>query len=281
MTQITPEQPHGAHLLDEAGTRRRRGAAGDDLIVLEGVNKHFGDFHALRQIDLRIPRGQVAIVLGPSGSGKSTLCRTINRLETIDDDGGRILIDGRPLPSEGRQLAQLRAEIGMVFQSFNLFAHKSILENVTLGPIKVKGKRRADAERHAMELLERVGVAQQARKMPAQLSGGQQQRVAIARALAMDPQLMLFDEPTSALDPETVGDVLAIMRQLARDGMTMLVVTHEMGFAREVADRVVFMDGGVVVEAGPAAAVISDPQQPRTQDFLRRVLNPTHVDLED
>ena len=175
MTQITPEQPHGAHLPDEAGVRRRRGAAGDDLIVLEGVNKHFGDFHALRQIDLRIPRGQVAIVLGPSGSGKSTLCRTINRLETIDDDGGRILIDGRPLPTEGRQLAQLRAEIGMVFQSFNLFAHKSILENVTLGPIKVKGKRRADAERHAMELLERVGVAAQARKMPAQLSGGQQQ----------------------------------------------------------------------------------------------------------
>lgn len=279
MTQITPEQPHGAHLPDEAGMQRRRGAAGDDLIVLEGVNKHFGDFHALRQIDLRIPRGQVAIVLGPSGSGKSTLCRTINRLETIDDDGGRILIDGRPLPTEGKQLAQLRAEIGMVFQSFNLFAHKSILENVTLGPIKVKGKRRADAERHAMELLERVGVAQQARKMPAQLSGGQQQRVAIARALAMEPKALLFDEPTSALDPEMVQEVLDVMVQLAEGGMTMVVVTHEMGFAREVADRVVFMDGGVVVEAGPAAAVISDPQQPRTQDFLRRVLHPTEIDL--
>ena len=275
MTQNTPDAPHGAHAVGTTAF----GSPGDALIRLEHVNKHFGDFHALKDIDLAIPRGQVAIVLGPSGSGKSTLCRTINRLETIDDDGGRILIAGQPLPSEGKELARLRAEVGMVFQSFNLFAHKSILENVTLGPVKVKGKRKADAEKHAMELLERVGVAHQAQKMPAQLSGGQQQRVAIARALAMDPQLMLFDEPTSALDPETVGDVLAIMRQLARDGMTMLVVTHEMGFAREVADRVVFMDGGVVVESGPASAVIADPQQPRTQDFLRRVLHPTEIDL--
>ena len=274
MTQITPEQPHGAHLPDEAGVRRRRGAAGDDLIVLEGVNKHFGDFHALRQIDLRIPRGQVAIVLGPSGSGKSTLCRTINRLETIDDDGGRILVDGRPLPTEGRQLAQLRAEIGMVFQSFNLFAHKSILENVTLGPIKVKGKRRADAERHAMELLERVGVAAQARKMPAQLSGGQQQRVAIARALAMEPKALLFDEPTSALDPETVGEVLAVMRDLAEAGWTMVVVTHEIRFARQVADEVLFIDGGVVVERGAPEQVILDPQAERTRSFLQRILDP-------
>ena len=272
MTQITPEQPHGAHLLDEAGTRRRRGAAGDDLIVLEGVNKHFGDFHALRQIDLRIPRGQVAIVLGPSGSGKSTLCRTINRLETIDDDGGRILIDGRPLPSEGRQLAQLRAEIGMVFQSFNLFAHKSILENVTLGPIKVKGKRRADAERHAMELLERVGVAAQARKMPAQLSGGQQQRVAIARALAMEPKALLFDEPTSALDPEMVQEVLDVMVQLAEGGMTMVVVTHEMGFARKAGDRVVFMADGAILEDTDPDTFFTNPQHERAQDFLGKIL---------
>ena len=272
MTQITPEQPHGAHLPDEAGTRRRRGAAGDDLIVLEGVNKHFGDFHALRQIDLRIPRGQVAIVLGPSGSGKSTLCRTINRLETIDDDGGRILIDGRPLPSEGRQLAQLRAEIGMVFQSFNLFAHKSILENVTLGPIKVKGKRRADAERHAMELLERVGVAAQARKMPAQLSGGQQQRVAIARALAMEPKALLFDEPTSALDPEMVQEVLDVMVQLAEGGMTMVVVTHEMGFARKAGDRVVFMADGAILEDTDPDTFFTNPQHERAQDFLGKIL---------
>ena len=272
MTQITPEQPHGAHLLDEAGTRRRRGAAGDDLIVLEGVNKHFGDFHALRQIDLRIPRGQVAIVLGPSGSGKSTLCRTINRLETIDDDGGRILVDGRPLPTEGRQLAQLRAEIGMVFQSFNLFAHKSILENVTLGPIKVKGKRRADAERHAMELLERVGVAQQARKMPAQLSGGQQQRVAIARALAMEPKALLFDEPTSALDPEMVQEVLDVMVQLAEGGMTMVVVTHEMGFARKAGDRVVFMADGAILEDTDPDTFFTNPRHERAQDFLGKIL---------
>lgn len=272
MTQITPEQPHGAHLTDEAGTRRRRGAAGDDLIVLEGVNKHFGDFHALRQIDLRIPRGQVAIVLGPSGSGKSTLCRTINRLETIDDDGGRILIDGRPLPTEGRQLAQLRAEIGMVFQSFNLFAHKSILENVTLGPIKVKGKRRADAERHAMELLERVGVAQQAKKMPAQLSGGQQQRVAIARALAMEPKALLFDEPTSALDPEMVQEVLDVMVQLAEGGMTMVVVTHEMGFARKAGDRVVFMADGAILEDTDPDTFFTNPQHERAQDFLGKIL---------
>nr|PLA42315.1 glutamate ABC transporter ATP-binding protein [Micrococcus luteus] len=252
--------------------RRRRGAAGDDLIVLEGVNKHFGDFHALRQIDLRIPRGQVAIVLGPSGSGKSTLCRTINRLETIDDDGGRILVDGRPLPTEGRQLAQLRAEIGMVFQSFNLFAHKSILENVTLGPIKVKGKRRADAERHAMELLERVGVAQQARKMPAQLSGGQQQRVAIARALAMEPKALLFDEPTSALDPEMVQEVLDVMVQLAEGGMTMVVVTHEMGFARKAGDRVVFMADGAILEDTDPDTFFTSPRHERAQDFLGKIL---------
>ena len=243
----------------------------DALIQLQGVNKHFGDFHALKDIDLTIPRGQVAIVLGPSGSGKSTLCRTINRLETIDD-GGRILIDGRPLPNEGRQLAQLRAEIGMVFQSFNLFAHKSILENVTLGPIKVKGKRRADAERHAMELLERVGVAQQARKMPAQLSGGQQQRVAIARALAMEPKALLFDEPTSALDPEMVQEVLDVMVGLATEGMTMVVVTHEMGFARKAGDRVIFMADGAILEDTDPESFFTNPQHDRARDFLGKIL---------
>ena len=272
MTQITPEEPHGAHARDEAAPRRSRAASGDDLIVLENVNKHFGDFHALKDIDLRIPRGQVAIVVGPSGSGKSTLCRTINRLETIDDDGGRILLDGQPLPAEGKQLAQLRAEVGMVFQSFNLFAHKSILENVTLGPIKVKGKRRADAERHAMELLERVGVAQQARKMPAQLSGGQQQRVAIARALAMEPKALLFDEPTSALDPEMVQEVLDVMVQLAEGGMTMVVVTHEMGFARKAGDRVVFMADGAILEDTDPDTFFTNPRHERAQDFLGKIL---------
>ena len=272
MTQTTPEQPHGARLPEEAGVRLRRGSTGDDLIVLEGVNKHFGDFQALRQIDLRIPRGQVVIVVGPSGSGKSTLCRTINRLETIDEDGGRILIDGRPLPTEGKQLARLRAEVGMVFQSFNLFAHKSILENVTLGPVKVKGKRRADAERHAMELLERVGVAQQARKMPAQLSGGQQQRVAIARALAMEPKALLFDEPTSALDPEMVQEVLDVMVQLAEGGMTMVVVTHEMGFARKAGDRVVFMADGAILEDTDPDSFFTHPQHERARDFLGKIL---------
>ncbi len=272
MTQITPEEPHGAHARDEAAPRRPRAAPGDDLIVLENVNKHFGDFHALKDIDLRIPRGQVAIVVGPSGSGKSTLCRTINRLETIDDDGGRILLDGQPLPAEGKQLAQLRAEVGMVFQSFNLFAHKSILENVTLGPIKVKGKRKADAERHAMELLERVGVAQQAKKMPAQLSGGQQQRVAIARALAMEPKALLFDEPTSALDLEMVQEVLDVMVQLAEGGMTMVVVTHEMGFARKAGDRVIFMADGAVLEDTDPETFFTNPQHERARDFLGKIL---------
>lgn len=241
------------------------------LVELENVNKHFGSFQALKDITLTIPEGQVAIVLGPSGSGKSTLCRTINRLETIDE-GGIIRIDGEPLPAEGKGLAKLRADVGMVFQSFNLFAHKSILENVTLGPIKVKGLKKSQAEQEAMALLERVGVAQQAKKMPAQLSGGQQQRVAIARALAMKPKVMLFDEPTSALDPEMVQEVLDAMVQLAHEGMTMVVVTHEMGFARKAGERVVFMDQGAILEDTDPESFFSNPQHPRAKDFLGKIL---------
>ena len=242
---------------------------GEPLVVITDVNKNYGDLHVLKNINATVNRGEVVVVIGPSGSGKSTLCRAINRLETIDD--GSITIDGKELPAEGKALAQLRADVGMVFQAFNLFAHKTVLENVTLGPIKVRGMSKADAETKAMALLERVGVANQAKKMPSQLSGGQQQRVAIARALAMDPKLMLFDEPTSALDPELVGEVLSVMRELAQAGMTMIVVTHEMGIAREVADRVVFMDSGVVVEQGAPQDVINNPQHERTKSFLSRI----------
>ena len=242
------------------------------LVQLENVNKHFGPFQALADINLSIPERQVAIVVGPSGSGKSTLCRTINRLETIDDDGGRILIDGQPLPQEGKELAKLRAEVGMVFQSFNLFAHKAILENVTLGPRKVKGLKKAQAEKEAMELLERVGVGHQAKKLPAQLSGGQQQRVAIARALAMRPKVLLFDEPTSALDPEMVQEVLDVMVQLAKEGMTMVVVTHEMGFARKAGDRVIFMADGAILEDTDPESFFTNPQHHRAQDFLGKIL---------
>ncbi len=216
--------------------------SGDPWWCCEKVNKHFGALHVLRDIDLTVHRGEVVVVIGPSGSGKSTLCRTINRLETIDT--GTIAIDGKPLPAEGKALARLRADVGMVFQSFNLFAHKTVLENVMLGPVKAKGVKRDEARKQAMALLERVGVANQADKLPAQLSGGQQQRVAIARALAMSPKVMLFDEPTSALDPEMINEVLDVMVSLAREGMTMIVVTHEMGFARKAANRVVFMDAG-------------------------------------
>jgi glutamate transport system ATP-binding protein len=242
----------------------------DALVEIDHVDKHFGELHVLKDITTTIGRGEVVIVIGPSGSGKSTLCRTINRLETIDS--GEIRIDGVPLPAEGRDLARLRADVGMVFQSFNLFAHKTVLQNVTLGPVKVRGLSRSAAEKRAMELLDRVGVANQAAKLPAQLSGGQQQRVAIARALAMEPKLMLFDEPTSALDPELVGEVLQVMKQLAESGMTMIVVTHEMGFAREVADSLVFMDGGVVVESGDPREVLGNPQHERTKAFLSKVL---------
>ncbi|MGO1412871.1 MAG: amino acid ABC transporter ATP-binding protein, partial [Microbacterium sp.] len=218
----------------------------EPLVVMDNVQKHYGDFHALKHIDLTVDQGEVVVVIGPSGSGKSTLCRTINRLETITS--GSITIDGNELPKEGKALAKLRADVGMVFQSFNLFSHLTILQNVTLGPISVKGMKQADADREARQLLDRVGVSEQADKLPAQLSGGQQQRVAIARALAMRPKVMLFDEPTSALDPEMINEVLDVMVGLAKEGMTMVVVTHEMGFARKAADRVVFMADGEIVE---------------------------------
>ena len=252
-----------------AGSDRAR-APGKPLVVLDNVNKHFGDLHVLRDIDLTIHQGEVLVVIGPSGSGKSTLCRTINRLETID--GGTISIEGQPLPEEGRPLAKLRADVGMVFQSFNLFAHKTVLQNVTLGPIKSRGISTSQAEQRAKELLERVGVADQAQKHPAQLSGGQQQRVAIARALAMDPKVMLFDEPTSALDPEMINEVLEVMVGLARDGMTMVVVTHEMGFARRAAHRVVFMSDGRIVEEAPPEQFFTAPRSDRAKDFLSKIL---------
>jgi glutamate transport system ATP-binding protein len=242
----------------------------DPLIVLESVDKHFGPLHVLRDVNLTIDRGEVVVVIGPSGSGKSTLCRAINRLEPIDS--GTIRFDGRELPAEGRALARLRSEVGMVFQSFNLFAHKTILDNVTLGPIKVRKEKPAQARERAQQLLERVGIANQADKFPAQLSGGQQQRAAIARALAMQPKAMLFDEPTSALDPEMVGEVLEVMTSLARDGMTMIVVTHEMGFARHAAKRVVFMADGQLVEEAPPAEFFANPRTDRAKDFLSKIL---------
>ena len=242
----------------------------EPLVVLTDVNKHFGPLHVLRDINLTIGKGEVVVLIGPSGSGKSTLCRTINRLETFES--GSITIDGKPLPEEGKELANLRADVGMVFQSFNLFAHKTILENVTLGPIKVRKVPQAQADKRAMELLERVGVAHQAEKHPAQLSGGQQQRVAIARSLAMDPKVMLFDEPTSALDPEMINEVLDVMVQLAKSGMTMIVVTHEMGFARKAADRVVFLADGQIVEEATPEEFFSNPKSDRAKDFLSKIL---------
>ena len=236
------------------------------VIELRHVDKHYGDLHVLRDVSLTVGRGEVLVVIGPSGSGKSTLCRTINRLETIDS--GEILIEGEPLPQEGRDLARMRAELGMVFQQFNLFAHMTILDNVTLGPREVLGQGREEAERYAMELLERVGVGEQAHKVPAQLSGGQQQRAAIARSLAMRPKAMMFDEPTSALDPEMINEVLDVMVELARGGMTMVVVTHEMGFARRVAGRVVFMADGQIVEEGSPDEFFDHPKTQRARDFL-------------
>ena len=240
------------------------------LVVLENVNKHFGDLHVLRDIDLTVNSGEVVVVIGPSGSGKSTLCRTINRLETID--AGSITLDGQPLPAEGRGLAKLRSDVGMVFQSFNLFAHKTVLQNVTLGPTKVLRQSKADANARGMELLDRVQIGNQAHKYPAQLSGGQQQRVAIARALAMNPKVLLFDEPTSALDPEMVQEVLDVMTDLASEGMTMVVVTHEMGFARRAANRVVFMADGQIVEENTPDEFFTNPQSERAQDFLSKIL---------
>ena len=251
-------------------TESNGAAGGSPLVVLDKVNKYFGELHVLRDIDMTIDRGEVVVVIGPSGSGKSTLCRAINRLEPIDS--GTISLDGQPLPAEGKALARLRADVGMVFQSFNLFAHKTVLENVTLGPTKVKGVSRRQADDEAMALLERVGVADQAPKLPAQLSGGQQQRVAIARALAMKPKVMLFDEPTSALDPEMINEVLDVMIALAKDGMTMVVVTHEMGFARRAANRVIFMDYGEIVEQAPPDEFFTHARSTRAQDFLSKIL---------
>ncbi|MFD5198973.1 amino acid ABC transporter ATP-binding protein [Streptomyces sp. NPDC058375] len=242
----------------------------DPLIELRDVNKHFGELHVLQDINLTVGRGEVVVVIGPSGSGKSTLCRAINRLETIES--GSITIDGRPLPEEGKGLAQLRAEVGMVFQSFNLFAHKTVVDNVSLAQLKVRKRKKDEADQRSRELLDRVGLAAHADKFPAQLSGGQQQRVAIARALAMDPKALLFDEPTSALDPEMINEVLEVMQQLARDGMTMVVVTHEMGFARSAANRVVFMSDGCVVEDRTPEDFFTNPSSDRAKDFLSKIL---------
>ncbi|WP_164877528.1 amino acid ABC transporter ATP-binding protein [Prescottella agglutinans] len=240
------------------------------MISMQGVNKHYGDLHVLKDIDLEIPAGQVVVMLGPSGSGKSTLCRTINRLEPIDQ--GSVTIDGVPVPAEGRALARLRSDVGMVFQSFNLFAHKTVLENVMLAPVKVRKIDKAQAKERALALLERVGIGTQADKYPAQLSGGQQQRVAIARSLAMDPKVMLFDEPTSALDPEMVNEVLDVMVNLAKEGMTMIVVTHEMGFARKAADRIIFMADGSILEDTDPDTFFTAPKSDRAKDFLGKIL---------
>ncbi|WP_329544746.1 MULTISPECIES: amino acid ABC transporter ATP-binding protein [unclassified Streptomyces] len=242
----------------------------DPLIELHDVNKHFGELHVLQDINLTVGKGEVVVVIGPSGSGKSTLCRAINRLEKIES--GTIKLDGKLLPEEGKALAQLRAEVGMVFQSFNLFAHKTVLQNVSLAQVKVRGRKREEADKRSAELLDRVGLASQAPKYPAQLSGGQQQRVAIARALAMDPKALLFDEPTSALDPEMINEVLEVMQQLARDGMTMVVVTHEMGFARSAANRVVFMADGRIVEDRTPEEFFTNPRSDRAKDFLSKIL---------
>ena len=243
--------------------------AGTPVIELRHVDKHYGQLHVLKDINLSVKKGEVVVIIGPSGSGKSTLCRTINRLETIDS--GEILIDGQPLPKEGRKLAELRAQVGMVFQQFNLFAHKTILDNVTIGPREVLKKSKADAEQEAMQLLKRVGVDSQASKVPAQLSGGQQQRVAIARSLAMHPKAMLFDEPTSALDPEMIGEVLAVMTELASEGMTMVIVTHEMNFAKRVADRIIFMDAGAILEENTPEEFFTNPATQRARDFLESI----------
>ena len=262
--QAVDTAPHSP----DARTQGR--TVGPPLVVLKGVDKHFGDLHVLAEVDLEIGRGEVVVVLGPSGSGKSTLCRVINRLETIGS--GSITVDGQELPEEGKELARLRADVGMVFQSFNLFAHKTVLENVMLGPVKVRRQPVAKARERARELLTRVGVESQADKYPAQLSGGQQQRVAIARALAMEPKVILFDEPTSALDPEMVNEVLDVMVGLAAAGMTMVVVTHEMGFARKAANRVVFMADGRIVEEGDPESFFTAPRTARAQDFLSKIL---------
>ncbi|WP_282945715.1 amino acid ABC transporter ATP-binding protein [Cellulomonas endometrii] len=240
------------------------------MVSMRGVDKHFGALHVLRDIDLEVAPREVVVVVGPSGSGKSTLCRTINRLEVID--AGEIRVDGELLPEEGAALARLRADVGMVFQQFNLFGHRTVLDNVAMAPVAVRRTPRAEARERAMALLERVGIADKAHRHPAELSGGQQQRAAIARALAMQPKVMLFDEPTSALDPEMVNEVLDVMTGLAAEGMTMVVVTHEMGFARRVADRVVFMDAGQIVEQAPPAEFFDATRSDRARAFLASVL---------
>ena len=242
------------------------------MIEIRGLQKFFGTHHVLKGVDASVAKGEVVCIIGPSGSGKSTILRCINGLESYS--GGTIDIDGVPVDNRAPSIKQIRTEVAMVFQRFNLFPHRSVLENIIEGPVFVKGEPRAAAIDHAKELLASVGLAEKIDARPSQLSGGQQQRVAIARALAMNPKAILFDEPTSALDPELVGDVLEVMRKLAETGMTMVVVTHEMQFAREVADRVLFIDGGVVAEQGPSAELLGNPQHPRTQDFLRRVLHP-------
>ncbi|MGA6163075.1 amino acid ABC transporter ATP-binding protein [Amycolatopsis magusensis] len=246
----------------------------DVIVEVSGLHKAFGELEVLKGIDLLVERGQVVCVIGPSGSGKSTLLRCVNLLE--EPNQGKVVVNGYEITDPDVDIDHARRGIGMVFQSFNLFAHLSVLDNLTIAQRKVLKRDKAEAERIAHDNLKKVGLSEKANSLPMQLSGGQQQRVAIARALSMNPEVMLFDEPTSALDPELVGDVLSVMRQLAEEGMTMLVVTHEMQFAREVADVVLFMDGGVVVEQGPPARVIGDPQQQRTKTFLSRVLNPTH-----
>ena len=243
---------------------------GDPLLVLEGVNKWFGDLHVLKDVDLAVEAGEVVVVIGPSGSGKSTLIRCINRLERIDK--GAIRFDGKLLPEEGKALARLRTDIGMVFQSFNLFAHMTVLKNVTLGPTKVLDLSKDEARERGMALLERVGIADKAESYPAELSGGQQQRAAIARSLAMEPKLMLFDEPTSALDPEMIKEVLDVMVGLADEGTTMIVVTHEMGFARTAARRVAFMDEGRIVETAAPDQFFAHPESERARDFLSKIL---------
>jgi glutamate transport system ATP-binding protein len=255
---------------EEVSSSRERSSAAP-MVSLRGVNKHFGALHVLKDIDLDVQPGEVVVVLGPSGSGKSTLCRTINRLETVDT--GAISVDGVPLPAEGRALARLRSDVGMVFQSFNLFAHKTIIDNVTLAPVKVRKMPRERARQEGLALLDRVGIADQADKYPAQLSGGQQQRAAIARSLAMEPKVMLFDEPTSALDPEMISEVLGVMVELATDGMTMVVITHEMGFARRAAHRVVFMADGAIIESAEPATFFDSPQSDRAKEFLSKILN--------
>jgi general L-amino acid transport system ATP-binding protein len=242
----------------------------EEIIVCEAVNKWYGEFHALRDVSLRVKRGEVIVIFGPSGSGKSTFIRTINRLEEHQE--GRIVVDGIEMSNDIRNIDAIRRETGMVFQQFNLFPHLTVIENITLAPIWVRKKTRKESEVRALELLDRVGIQEQARKFPGQLSGGQQQRVAIARALAMDPRIMLFDEPTSALDPEMIKEVLDVMKTLARSGMTMLCVTHEMGFAREVADRMVFMDRGQIVEEGTPEQIFASPRQERTKLFLSQIL---------